>query len=192
MNKGTEKESEKILTAGEIQENLNSDLDTFIARLAIAGKRAALEAELLQLDTVIFNQCEKVTEQTQQIETLKAKIKVATITDLPGLSSQKATITTGKAESEFLLNDLKARKADIEAALKGIMEKIEIAIREWLQAKRISMEKEIANDVKNLISPKLEGFNNFSKTKNCCLEIKLYSPLVAEACRNMLSPIHYD
>jgi hypothetical protein len=179
------------------------EIEDFVNGLAITEKMKILESDMGKVQSLIATQCGQITDFEQKIASLQLQIISASVEDLSGLSKQKAKITAAKAESEILLNDLSGRKKDIEAALKKIKDSLQPEILGFLRARRKSFEKEVFDLIQNMVEPKLSGWELFAfeSTRRFGfdlnkaffeLPIKIYSPLLSEAVKNVMSPIRYD
>lgn len=192
MKKGIEKESEKILTAGEILADLNSELELYISRLNIFQKRAKFQDDFQKINFLISEEKTKLADIDEKLTAIQEQIASASVDELSTFSKQKASVLSDKAALEILINDLSGRKADIEAALSEIADAVESDIRGFLHTRRIAFEKEITFLVQNGIEPRLAAWNKFASTNHSFLDIKLHSPLVTEAVKNVMAPIRYD
>lgn len=198
------KETEKktvVLSAELIQENLKSEFDLFIATLPSAAKRAALDSDLIKIESLFSTQREKVKECEQEIASLEGKIKAASVEDLPGFSKQKAKIISAREESNVLLKDLTARKNDITAAMENISQSAHGDIRRFLREKTETLAKEIETRLQIevelikawqsfIMDSAVRRAGGFNVTDMFWVnyEIKIYAPVVEAACHNVMTP----
>jgi len=152
----------EIKTAGDVRNALQAELETFILNHPSAGKRAAMEAALLQLNTILDTQCEQVKDFEQKITRIELEIKASNVTELLSLAKAKAETISARNEAEIIVNELKSRKAEIEAAIKETNDSLQPAVRGHLHAVLKGIEGDVSVIFKEQVEPKITGYKAFA------------------------------